>query len=240
MALHQPVLVHDPVGLLPGGRAAPVEHERLLQPQRFAAAAVDAAAAVLARHHLVLPRGLPVPGPRGPVGPEAGRELDAPPAEEVAAAAASSGGRQQVPWLGPVEIDLADSGGGEAGVGRLRGEVVREQLLVGGPETEARRQPAVTASHPETHGHCRTCSSSASSSAPTCGINRWIDQSQTCMPTAQLTCDRCASSKPEKEACLRVWPCLRGVNAEKLARASQAAGRPAESLPVDGRVRPVG
>jgi hypothetical protein len=46
----------------------------------------------------------------------------------------------QVPWLALVEVGLADGARGEAGVGGLPGEVVRDELLVGGVESEPRRQ----------------------------------------------------------------------------------------------------
>jgi len=47
---------------------------------------------------------------------------------------------RQVPGLGLVEVGLADGERGEAGVGDLAGEVVRDELLVGGVEAEARGQ----------------------------------------------------------------------------------------------------
>jgi hypothetical protein len=46
----------------------------------------------------------------------------------------------QVPWLALVEVCLADGAGGEARVGGLPGEVVRDGLLVGGVKPKARRQ----------------------------------------------------------------------------------------------------
>jgi hypothetical protein len=46
----------------------------------------------------------------------------------------------QVPWLALVEVCLADGAGGEARVGGLPGEVVRDELLVGGVEPKARSQ----------------------------------------------------------------------------------------------------
>jgi hypothetical protein len=45
-----------------------------------------------------------------------------------------------VPWLALVEVDVADDAGGEAVVEGLGGEVVRDDLLVGGVEPEPRRQ----------------------------------------------------------------------------------------------------
>ena len=157
MAVEQAVLVHDPAGLVACRRAAAVEDERL--PHAEGTVVVTTAAAAPARHHHpVLPGGLPVPGTRGSVGPQARRELDAPPAEEVADAAAvlSALGRQQVPGLGLVQVDLTERGGVEAGVGHLRSEVMREQLLVSRPEPEARRQrpgrgasPVTITFHPE-------------------------------------------------------------------------------------------
>lgn len=146
-AVEQAVLVHDPAGLVAGRRAATVEDERLPHAEGpvVVTAAAPPAPAPARRHHPVLAGGLPVPGPRGAVGPQARRELDDPPAEEVADAAAvlsaSASGRQQVPGLGLVQVDLAERGGGEAGgVGHFRSEVMRQQLLVGRPEPEARRQ----------------------------------------------------------------------------------------------------
>lgn len=46
-----------------------------------------------------------------------------------------------MPWIGGVEVDVADGGGGEGGVHGLPGEVVGDELLVGGEEPEPRRQP---------------------------------------------------------------------------------------------------
>jgi hypothetical protein len=46
----------------------------------------------------------------------------------------------QVPWLALVEVGLADGARGEARVGGLPGEVVRDELLVGGVEPEPRGQ----------------------------------------------------------------------------------------------------
>jgi len=45
------------------------------------------------------------------------QELDAPPAEVAAAVLSAASGQQQVPLLGPVEVDLIDRGRDEAGVG---------------------------------------------------------------------------------------------------------------------------
>ena len=67
--------MHDPVGLLSLGRLPCVEDERLLDPDALAAGgAVDG---------LVRAGGLPVPGARGPVGPDAVRVLAVARAEEV-------------------------------------------------------------------------------------------------------------------------------------------------------------
>lgn len=75
------VLVHDPVGAHPLRRASPVVDQRLLHPDGPDAA--PAAAAVVLHHAAVLPRGLPVAGPRGPVRPEPVRVLAVPRPEEV-------------------------------------------------------------------------------------------------------------------------------------------------------------
>ena len=70
------VLVHDPAGLLALGRPPRVEDERLL-------GADEHLAAVAPEDILVLARGLPVPGLRGPVRPQPRRVLAVLEAEEV-------------------------------------------------------------------------------------------------------------------------------------------------------------
>ena len=62
------VLVHDPAGLLALGRPPRVEDERLLGTDERLAVA-------LPEDVLVLARGLPVPGLRGPVRPQPRRVL---------------------------------------------------------------------------------------------------------------------------------------------------------------------
>lgn len=69
----EPVLVHDPVGLLTLGRPPSVEHERLLHPDKRLQP-VDL---------LVLACGLPVARTGCPICPQAGRVLPVPDAEEV-------------------------------------------------------------------------------------------------------------------------------------------------------------
>lgn len=46
----------------------------------------------------------------------------------------------QVPWLGLVEVDVADNWRGEAGVHGLPSEVAGDELLVRREEPKARRQ----------------------------------------------------------------------------------------------------
>jgi hypothetical protein len=70
----EPVLVHHPRRLLPTGRAAEVEHERLLHADEHVAAAEDL---------LVPAGGLPVAGGGGAVGAHPRRVLAVLVAEEV-------------------------------------------------------------------------------------------------------------------------------------------------------------
>nr|ACR34846.1 unknown [Zea mays] len=124
------VLVHDPSGLLSPGRPPRVEDERLLgADERLAPEDVP-----------VLARGLPVPGLRGPVGPQPRRVLAVLEAEEVPLLLPHPRQRWQVPGLALVEVGLGDGERGEAGVGGLAGQVVRDELLVGRVEAEARGQ----------------------------------------------------------------------------------------------------
>lgn len=72
----EPVLMHDPVGLGPRRGLSPVEDQNLPHPD-------DHLAAPGRRDLLVLPCGLPVPGPRRPVRPATPGVLRLPQIEEV-------------------------------------------------------------------------------------------------------------------------------------------------------------